>query len=166
MIGASARETCGDECRDAASVYVSGDSAAYGMVAVTAQPSSPDAVKLIAASCARIGAHFAAISAELEVLDAMGGNQLACLGATEQSHGVEAAQSSPRRKRMISTKRNEEEFLGIAAIVALLDIEVRSFRRLRRDKNAKFPVPHQFGPAQRWKASEVRGWIERQKARA
>ena len=135
---------------------------------MTVPPSSAEAVKLLASSCARSGAHFSAIAAELEVLDAIGGNQLESLRESEQSQSVDATEIGSRRKRrrMINTKRNAEGFMGITAIAGFLDLDVRAFRRLRRDASAKFPAPHRFGSSQRWKASEVRGWVERQRLKS
>ena len=133
---------------------------------MTPTSTSADVVKLLASSCARIGAHFSAIAAELEVLDAIGGNQLESLGLQEQSQSVDAPNElHTRRRKMKSTKRADEEFLSVGAIATLLDLDVRAFRRLRCDASAKFPAPHRFGSSQRWKASEVRGWIDRQKER-
>lgn len=126
---------------------------------------APD-LKLIAASCARIGTHFAAIAAELEVLEdhvGLSGIELPLLSGSEQSHDVDAPKS---RRRMIPTKRTADDFLAISEIVALLNVDARAFRRLRRDLSAKFPAPHSFGRSLRWKGSEVRGWIERQRSRA
>ena len=122
----------------------------------------------LAARCLRIAEHFSAIATELEDLERSGEltvDLLATLRESEQSQSVDAANSGLRRKRMIGSKR-DEEFMGISAIVALLDLDVRAFRRMRRDSSANFPAPHQFGSSQRWKASEVRGWIERQRLKS
>ena len=135
---------------------------------MTAQPNSPEVSKRLAAKCLRIAQHFVDIAGELRELEEVGelsADSLATLRGSEQSQSVDEANSGLRRKRMIGSKR-DEEFMGISAIVALLDLDVRAFRRLRRDSSANFPAPHQFGSSQRWKASEVRGWIERQRLKS
>ncbi len=122
-----------------------------------------------AAKCLRIAEHFSAIAAEIQELEKAGelsADSLASLREREQSHVDDASSSGLRRKQMSAKGKDAIQFLAIGEIVALLNMDVRSFRRLRRDERAMFPAPHMFGTAQRWKASEVRGWIERKKARS
>ena len=67
---------------------------------------------------------------------------------------------------MNTTAEAVSEFLPVAAIAEILNMDVRAFRRLRRNPTLQFPLPFVFGTSQRWKASEVRTWIEKQRAHA
>lgn len=60
-----------------------------------------------------------------------------------------------------STKQSEESAMLVSAekLAELLDISIRTLWRLRAA--GKLPAPVRLGGSVRWRAQEVRAWIER-----
>lgn len=114
---------------------------------------------------AAVTSHLAQAVSGLQVLAEILGNELPSLREPEQSQSTKSA-LRVHQAPMESPSTKTPRYLSLGDISALLNLDARSLRRLRRDPTAKFPAPRQFGRSLRWKTDEVNAWAERQRSRS